>query len=69
MYRLQQLRLEARQALHESQAELLLTPTVGATYAIQERPMPIVGKGREPMRIRGKATGNLRQDVDDIVAM
>jgi hypothetical protein len=39
MYRLQQLRLEARQALHESQAQLLLTPTVGATYAIQD-PMP-----------------------------
>ena len=37
MYRLQQLRLEARQALHESQAQLLLTPTVGATYTIQER--------------------------------
>lgn len=36
MYRLQQLRLEARQALHESQAQLLLTPTVGATYAIQD---------------------------------
>lgn len=36
MYRLQQLRLEARQALAESQAELLLTPTVGATYAIQD---------------------------------
>lgn len=36
MYRLQQLPLEARQALHESQAQLLLTPTVGATYAIQD---------------------------------
>ena len=46
MYRLQQLRLEARQALHESQAQLLLTPTVGATYAIQD-PMPCRGMSWE----------------------
>ncbi|CAK9055760.1 Allophanate hydrolase [Durusdinium trenchii] len=36
IYRLQQLRIEAQEAMSSTQAEVLVTPTVGATYTIED---------------------------------